>query len=153
MAVWWSAWPFTLCLICAWLAMGIMLGLGAFWVLAGGVIFGGVVAVVGLARALCACVWRVSGCWGWTSDAMWLQCFWHVRWGMGGCGGAGSGDAVIRGQRGWLFQSGFRVHPGLILVAVVSLVQVGRWAGQVTGWLREVSCQLYFIMYFRSFVI
>ena len=72
------AWPFVLCLICAWSAIGIGLGLGAFWVLAGGAIFGGVVAVVsgaGLAGALCACVWRVSGCWGWIADAVWLQCF------------------------------------------------------------------------------
>ena len=46
--------------------MGIGLGPGAFWVLAGGTIFGGVVAVVsgaGLTGALCACVWHVSGCW------------------------------------------------------------------------------------------
>ncbi len=42
MAVRWPAWPFVLCLVCALSAMGIGLGVGAFWALAGGAILGGV---------------------------------------------------------------------------------------------------------------
>ena len=53
--------------------------------------------------------------------------------GMGGCGGAGS--------------SGRDPERVRVLVAVVGLVQVGQWAGWVAGWLQEVSCQLYFIVF------
>ena len=73
--MWWPVWPLVLCLICAWSAVGLGLGLGVFWVLAGGVARGGVAAVIsgaGLAGALCAFGLACLGCWGWTADAVWL---------------------------------------------------------------------------------
>ena len=77
MAVWWPAW---LCFVLdlRLVGHGDGLGLGAFWVLASGAIFCGVLAVISgacLAGALCAWVWHVSGCCGWTADVVWLQCF------------------------------------------------------------------------------
>ena len=153
MAVWWPVWPMVLCLICAWLAVGLGLGLGVFWVLAGSVACGGVAAVIsgaGLAGALCALVWRVWGAGAGQQMLSRFSAFWRVLacWtGLGGLWRDWLWGWLLLHHRGWLLWSGFRMYPGLVLVAVVGLVRVGHGAGagRVAGWLQEVACLLYSI--------
>ena len=98
MAVWWPVWPLVLCLICAWLAVGLGLGLGVFWVLAGGVARGGVAAVIsgaGLAGALCALVWHVWGAGAGQQMLSGFSAFWCVGWGLGVVAGLALGVAVV----------------------------------------------------------
>ena len=150
MAVWWPVWPLVLCLICAWSAVGLGLGLGVFWVLAGGVARGGVVAVIsgaGLAVALCALVWRVWGAGAGQQMLSGFSAFWRVGRGLGGCGGIGSGGGcccIIGGGSSGRDSGCIRVWSWLLRLACCGS-GMGLGAGWVAGWLQEVACLLYSI--------
>ena len=134
--------------------MGIGLCLGAFWVLAGGAIFGGLVAVIngaGLAGALCACVWRVLGAWA----GQQMLC------GSGASGMLGGAWGLWRGWLwGWRHQgsSGVALPVGIPGVSGSDLgccgwLGVGRavgWAGRwvvAGGFLSILLYFLYFIIF------
>ena len=104
-----------------------------------GAVFGGVVAVIsgtGLVGALCAWVWHV---WG-VGVGQRMLCGWCFLACWAGAQGVMTGLAFVVAALwllGLLLRLGFRVRPGLVLVAVVGLVQVRRGAGGcwVAGWL------------------
>ena len=88
----------------------------------------------GLTMALCAWVWCVLG-------MLRLDSRYRVAAVLssmlgrstGSCGGIGSRGGHCLYHQEWHFQLGFRVHPGLILVTAVGLVQIGHGHGGCVG--------------------